>query len=287
MKINIQKNKKIGVLLFSKWHGKENIGSSRIRGHWLINHWEDAEVFQQGAKYDAVIFQKTYWSEYCKVYKGIKILDLCDPDWLEGTNIKQAIDECDAITTSTESLRDAVKQFTNKPVVYIPDRHDLNEFKEKKIHKGKAKWVCWFGYSHNSKVLDMTISALKKYGLKLKVISNARPFYLKADKNVKYEWENPNWNFNREVLECDFVIMPPYSGPKRKYKSPNKIITSWALGMPVATNVEELKRFIDPEERIKEAKKRLEEVKRDWNVENSIQQFKNLIKQIQNGKISR
>ena len=291
---NIEKqNNKIkgAVLTFEKWHGKEYIGSSRIRGHWLVKAWNkmeskssSLEVFQQGAKYDAIIFQKTYWPAYCKEYKGIKILDMCDPDWLEMMEVKQMIDECDAVTTSTEALRDAIKQFTDKSVIHIPDRHDLNEFTERKVHQGQAKWVCWFGYSHNNRSLDMVMSTLKKYNLKLKVISNCRPFYSKADKNVKYEWENPNWSFNKELLECDFVVMPPNTTPRGKYKSQNKIITSWALGMPVATNPNELKRFMDSEERKKEAEKRLQEVREKWDIRTSVQQFQQLINDIKKWK---
>jgi len=73
-----------GILLFEKWHGKENIGSSRIRGHWLVKYWSEVEprdmeleLFKQGAKYDFVIFQKVYWLDFVKEFNGIKILDLC------------------------------------------------------------------------------------------------------------------------------------------------------------------------------------------------------------------
>jgi len=62
--------------------GRKDIGSSRIRGEWLANNCGDTEIFIQGKAYDVVIYQKAYWVEHAKLFKGIKILDLCDPDWL-------------------------------------------------------------------------------------------------------------------------------------------------------------------------------------------------------------
>ncbi|MHA1329543.1 MAG: hypothetical protein ACTSR2_00565 [Candidatus Hodarchaeales archaeon] len=271
--------KKVGILLFEQWHGRENVGSSRIRGHWLIKYWPEAEVFQQGGKYDVVIFQKCYWPEYVRAFNGIKIFDLCDPDWLDTLPIKEVIDYCDAVTTSTEALRDEVQKFTDKPVIFIPDRQDLEFHNKQKVHKGRAKKVCWYGYSHNAKVLDKAIWSIKSFGLELVVISNLRPFYQKADKNIKWELET----INDEILKCDFVVMPPDTRPRGRFKSNNKITKAWALGMPVATNIEELKRFLDPEERKKEAKKRLKEVKEKYDVRLSVKEFKDLINQISYG----
>lgn len=280
-------NTKVGILLFEQWHGKQHIGSSRIRGHWLVKYWPESEVFTQGEKYDAIIFQKCFWLDYVKAYKGIKILDLCDPEWLDTVPLTEIIDNCDAVTTSTEVLRDEIQKFTDKPVVFIPDRQDLNFHNIQKKHEGKAKMVVWFGYSHNSKVLDMTLVVLKKYNLKLKVISDTRPPYMKADKNVKYDWSNPKFDFNKEVLEGDIVLMPVDTRPRARFKSKNKTHTAWALGMPVATTPDELVRFLDPEERKKEAEKRLKEVKEKWSIEKSVEEFKNLIEKLKNAKTRR
>lgn len=268
---------KTGILTFEAWHGKQNIGSSRIRGHWLIKYWKEAELFQQGAKYDAVIFQKVYWLEYLKNFKGVKILDLCDPDWLDTVPIVEVIDECDAVTTSTRTLKEAVEQFTDKPVFFIPDRQDLKAHPYiKKEHKGKAEWAVWFGYSHNAKVLDRTIRTLRKNNLKLKVISNCRPPYSKADMNVRYDWEDPEFDFNKEVASCDFVLMPPDTRPRGKFKSKNKIFTAWALGVPVVSTKQELTEFLDPGKRQKEHEL-LEERRKVLDVRISVKEFKELI----------
>jgi len=282
--MSVFNNKPIGFLTFGAWHGKEHIGSSRIRAQWLINNWPMAELFQQGAKYDVIIFQKTYWLDYVKEFKGIKILDLADPDWLEGLPIKGIIDNCDAVTTSTEALAVDIRRFTDKPVLCIPDRVDLNVHPFIKKHKDNMGWACWFGYSHNAKTLDVAIPTLTRHKIKLKVISDSRPPYAKADQNVKYDWNNPAFDFNREVIECDFVLMPKDERAKGKFKSNNKTITSWALGMPVATNPQEVKRFLNIEERKKEADIRIKEVRELWDVKSSIIEMKNLIKELEDGK---
>ena len=141
--------------------------------------------------------------------------------------------------------------------------------------------VVWFGYSGNAKVLDKTILSLKRNKLKLKVISDCRPPYLKGNMNVKYDWDNPEFDFNKEILEADFCLLPEDTRPKGKFKSKNKTYTAWALGMPVATNPDELKKFLDPEERRKEAGLRLKEVREKFDVKQSVQDFKNLIKELQ------
>jgi len=68
---------------FDQWQGKFNIGSSTIRCDWVIKQWPEAKRFKFGENPDCIIYQKAYWIDHMKEYKGIKILDICDPDWLE------------------------------------------------------------------------------------------------------------------------------------------------------------------------------------------------------------
>lgn len=275
------KNMKIGILLFENWHRRGPAGSSKIRGHWLIKYWDEAEIFQQGGKYDAVIFQKCYWTDYVKEYNGIKILDMCDPDWLDTMPVVEVIQYCDAVTTSTEELRDEIKKFAgDKPVVYIPDRQDLEFHNVQKVHEGIAKKVIWFGYAHNSHVLDKTIAFLRKNNLELTVLSNCRPPYAKAKTNIKYDWPNPEFDFNKIVIDNDIVLMPENLSARGRFKSPNKTYTAWSLGMPVAVTPEDIKRFMDPEERKKEAELRLKEVREKYDARQSVKEFKQLIEQI-------
>ena len=58
---------------------------------------------------------------------------------------------------------------------------------------------------------------------------------------------------NREIIKSDFVVMPGSTDPNSRFKSNNKTVNAWLLGMPVATSIEEFERFLDPIERQKEA----------------------------------
>ena len=79
---------KVSILTFDKWHGRRigTIGSSIIRARWLLPHWPEAKLWTHGMRADVYIFQKVYWPAFMKDCQGIKILDLCDPDWFNNKN---------------------------------------------------------------------------------------------------------------------------------------------------------------------------------------------------------
>lgn len=285
MEINTLKNR-IGLHLFEKHHGRKNIGSSRIRGHWLANNWEEAEIFKMGNDYDVCLYQKSYWVQHAKNFKGIKILDICDPDWLHWSHqFMEMIEEVDAITTSTEELAKSIRNFTDKKVICIPDRLDLSLYKGRKFHAGQAQSVVWFGYSSGFDMVKSTLNFLKKHKLDLIVIAD-KGFIMPSGYN-DINLTNYKWNIdtvNDDIRNGDIVINPQGNNGKWKYKSNNKTLTSWALGMPVATNLDELKKFLDPDERTKEVELRRKELKEKWDIKQSIREYQNLIESIQNKK---
>lgn len=279
---------KVGILTNEQHTNaqKDSVGSSRIRGKWVVKYWPEAEEFKIGVKYDAIIFQKAYFLEYMRVYDGVKILDLCDPDWVDNKPVIQAAELCDAITVSSQGLYDYLSKIVSKPVYLIPDRVDLEAHREKKVHQGRAKGVVWFGYNHNQQVLDGVIPALKRLGLTLTVISDL-PYYPTASiagiepawlqgniKNVKYDQET----VNEEIIAGGDMLLNnrPEFG-KFLYKSENKTIIGWALGMPVVKSAEDLERFMEPEERVKEAEARYKEVVELWRTELSVAEYKHAI----------
>ncbi len=271
--------KTIGILTFEKYLGKRGIGSSRIRGEWLTKHWKDAEIFVQGRKYEICIYQKAYFVEHAKAFKGIKILDICDADFLHwGYRTKEMIEEVDAVVTSTESLAESLRAFTNVPVVCIPDRIDTDEILKHKYHKGDAKWVAWFGYSSNFEMLRPVINFLKRNNLNLIVISDSGfsiPTSIKGIKlrNLPHSWDT----LYDDLLEADIVVNPQSSRGKWRYKSNNKTILAWSLGLPVAQTVDDLKKFISETERRKEQVLRFKEVEDKWKIEYSVNEYKKLI----------
>lgn len=283
---------KIGILLFEIFHGRLNIGSSRIRGHWLVKNWPEAEVWKYGAEYDVVIYQKCYWIEHAQNFKGVKILDMCDADFLHwGYRIKQMIDLCDAVTTSTVALAEFIVKYTDKPVWYIPDRLDFEEVSElKKEHKGDAKKAAWFGYSENFPMLDSAVNALPKNGIKeLIVIANkTKPYMLPANLKDKIVLWNYPWTpetVNQDLLKADIVLNPQSKKGRWKYKSNNKDLTAWSLGLPAVHNEEELKSFKTEEARIIEGNNRYHEVREKYDVKKSVEEFKKLIQEIYANRI--
>ncbi len=242
---------KIGFLTMEKYDNRraDSVGSSRIRGRWVMKYEPRIEEFKNGVHYDAVIYQKAYYKEHMLRYPGIKIFDLCDPDWMEGKPITEVAELVDGFTVPTKPLADFIKKLTNKPVLIIPDRIDPEVHVPQKLeHIGKARSVVWFGYSSNQVVLDQCLIYLRQKLLQLVVVSEKN--YPDADINVPWNWTT----FNDEIIKHDFVLMPDYkTNLRHSFKSPNKTLTSWALKMPVAVTPEDIDLFMDPAERQKAA----------------------------------
>lgn len=276
--------KTVGIITMEKVENRKinSVGSSRIRARWLLNYWPEAEEWTMGRKYDVVIFQKAYFKKLAEEFKGIKIFDICDPDWLDPRPVFEMISYCDAVTVPTQPLADFLKKMTKKPVYIIPDRVNLDEIKYVKFeHKGKAKNAVWFGYSSNLKYITRTFDFLHGKGLSLTLISDEQLDHLETPlqyRFIKYRYET----INEEVIKADFVLMPDTADPdgRLKYKSNNKIIQSWAWGMPVAKTPDEINRFMDGEERQKESEARLKEVAEKYDVRLSVEEYRKVINTI-------
>jgi len=283
---NLINMKTIGIITMEKVENREfnSVGSSRIRARWLLPYWEEAEEYHIGRKYDVLIFQKAYYKKMLQDFQGIKIFDICDPDWLEPKPVFETISYCNAVVCATETLAEYIKKFVkNKPIIIIPDRVNLDEVKIiHPEHKEKAKTCVWFGYSSNLIYVERTFDFLASMGLSLTIISEttmALPQTKLDYKFIKYRFNL----INEEVVKYDFVIMPDTSpdtldlNGRLKYKSNNKTIQSWAWGMPVAYNPKDIERFMSGEEREKERLLRLKEVKEKWDVRLSVKEYKELI----------
>lgn len=271
-------NKTVGFVLFESYLQRKNIGSSRIRGRWLIEAMPEAELFVQGKDYETIIFQKVYWKEMARAFKGKKILDICDPDWLDGFEIVSFLKEMDAVTVPTEALKKVISMFTDKPVIVIPDRVKMDEMRPPKVHEGRAKQVVWFGYSHNTDVLDGTLMTLKKMGLSLKVISDGN--YVTSECKVEnVKWDALTWQ--DEILTADICLLPEKLKGRAKFKSQNKTHQSWALGMPVAKTPADLERFMDADVRRWEAGENLKWMRENGDVSKSVDEMRQVIDSIQ------
>jgi len=278
----------IGILTMEKFERRKvgSVGSSRIRGDWIIKYLKEAEEFLIGKNYDAVIYQKAYYKDHMKAYNGIKIFDLCDPDWLDSRPIVEVASMVDAFTVSTDALREALIKFVDIPVYVIPDRMDLDFYSNpKKEHTGKSKSCVYFGYSGNAQVvLPQAIETLKYFDLELTVISDSplieSGFY--KSKFVKYD----NETVNSEIIKHDFVLLPdaPTSNYKFSFKSNNKTVSARLLNMPVAKNAEDIERLMSAEERQKEVAKYGESTRKAYDVQLSAIDYLDLIKSLHSSK---
>jgi len=272
----------IGFVTFEQYHRKANIGSTRIRCEWPVKYWDDAEIYHIGRKYDALIYQKCYWVEHAKQFEGIKILDLCDADWLSwGYAIVEMIENVDAITCSSRAIAEFIVNVTDKPVWVIPDRLDLDAIIPKKEHEGELKKVVWFGYQHNQEQIGPAIPALIKRDLELIVISEKPyivPSYGKKLEITNLPWSNEHWQ--KDIQKGDAILCPNNKKGRFYYKSDNKVIQAWALGMPVAVIDKDLDKFSSQEARRSESEMRLKEVVKSYNVKDSVKEYKELIDEI-------
>lgn len=266
----------VGIITFENYHQKSDIASSRIRAKWLIKYWEEAEEFIQGKDYDVVIYQKAYWKEHARAYKGLKILDICDPDWLENFPVKEFADLMDVITVPTEALKEALSKFTETPVFVIKDRIDMSSLPEPKIHSDdQATKAVWFGYSQNLHVLEPALTLVQKMGLIMKVVTNA------TYKSLDCEIESVKWTpetSNKEIQDADFAILPRPDNRTNRFKSENKEILAIALGLPVAKTADDIKRFMNPDERKKEMLEKRPGVMEEYDVKKSVEEMRKLIK---------
>lgn len=287
----------VGLLTFEKFHRKklDSIGGSRIRMNTLLRYWDSAELFKYGRKYDVVIYQKVYWTDHPKSFKGIKIFDLCDPDYLHwGHMVVEMISYCDAVTVATPELAEDVAHFTDKPIWVIPDRLDLNAYPYKKEHSGRAKVIGWYGYSQNYAVINesgiikalVDLNAKEGGDMEFVVISDniyMPPVFAKD----KLKVTNYKWTVNtvdKDIQTCDIIVNPKLNSGAWRYKSNNKTIHSWALGVPVATNLKELTRLMDAENRIEEIKIRQQELVANYDIRASVKEYMMLIETITQSK---
>lgn len=279
----------IRFITMEQHHAKTNVGSTKIRVHNLLKHWPEAELYKYGEKPDVLIYQKVYVGKDYKVpitFPATKILDICDPDWLEGVPIKETVDAMDAVVVPTEPLAEFIRQLTDKPVRVIKDRFDMSDFPPKKVHKGKAKRVVWFGYQHNTGALKLAVQSFERRGLALTVVSDHDPIasrwaanpgeYEKKYKYVKYLPETAY----QEIQKADVCVLPKMNRPQDRFKSENKTVIAQLLGLPVAIDANELDKLMDASARNLAVNTIYDKLKQEYDCRLSVKEYKELIDEV-------
>lgn len=245
-------------ITFNQYRNYKQTAGSYLRAYQIMPYME-AEEFKAGKKYDVVICQKAYYVPDAR----IKILDICDPDYFTMHNT-HLYNKFDAITTSTKRLKQDIEQYTDKPLVHIPDRYDLKLLPKPKEVK-EIKKAVWFGYSDNFETIEQAIPAIKRRGLKLTIISD-QCYNTEGVTNKIF----PGWGkeYFKMIQENDIAILPKLSLGKYKYKSNNKKVLAQLLGLKTAETEEELD---NPQHKDRT---------KEYCIERSVEQLKELIKKL-------
>ena len=275
-----------GIIPFTYFGGAQKlVGSTFLRVDCLASCTSDFEKWIHGKKYDNLIFQKAYWKEMMEMFEGPKILDVCDPDWLrECVDIVKIGNLVHAITCSSEGLTRLMKNyFPQKIVVHVPDRLNPKVFPlPRGKHEGIAKKVIWFGFIHNAhETLEQLLPAIKENNLALTIISD-RP-YSKEDGILELNAEHIVYDQRTAynlIKEADIVLNPKSEIAFYKYKSNNKTLIGWKLGLPVAITNDDLMRLIDPEERNKEVMEMQTIFEKEYHINKSAEQYREIIASI-------
>jgi len=298
---------------------KGYLASSRIRGHYLAKYWDECDDFFYPKNfpkikndffnpknqldilkdYNAVILNKTYEWRLAELLreKGISVIvDCCDPDWLSSHSGPQRVSDClktfeyaDCVVVNGKAMEKSVKEVYRGRVEIIPDRLDLEGLPQKKRHNDELKSIVWYGYSENLRVLEPYLKQIINMGLDITIISDkffdnfilTNCKYRPSEKITFKHW-HPD-TISQQIIEHDCVFV---GKDKDKYlsqfKSPNRAMTGYALNMPVAYDINDLKKLISREERIKDAFNGNKLCREKYDIRHSVYEYDKLIKQLIN-----
>ena len=294
---------------------KGYLASSRIRGHWLAKHWPECddhfypENFPQYAgdffkpenqfailkDYSVVIFNKTYeWrlAEKLKENGQAVIVDFCDPDFLLSHSSEQRVKDClktlryaDLAVVNGEAIKQELKKFYKGPIEIVPDRIDFEFYQPRKeVHREDLRKVVWYGYSENLRVLEPYLKDILDRGIEVMIISDKffENFFL-AD--CKYDpsemitfkvWEPAS--YCQHIVSCDAVFIGRDTDPYlSKFKSPNRAMAGYALGMPVAYDIADLEKLKSPQARYEDAEKNYRLVREKLDISHSVKQYRDIV----------
>lgn len=254
-----------------------------------MKYWPEFKLYKYGENPEVLIFQKVYWLPdytFPEHFPGIKILDICDPDWLDNVYIKRTIDAMDAVTVPSKGLQEFLQQLTDKPVRIIKDRFDMEFVPKLRKHKDEPLKAVWFGYAHNAEVLQRgAIKILEQKGIELTIISDDDPLAWRWAENEDYKKKYKFYKYSEETIyerlsESNICILPEGYRPKDKYKSNNKTIKAYLASLPVVKDIDDLEKYSSVDARNKSAEYNYTKAVKEYDVKLSVKEMKELIDEI-------
>jgi hypothetical protein len=150
-----------------------------------------------------------------------------------------------------------------------------------------VKKLVWFGFIPNAnETLQQFSAVIKEYNLELTIIAD-RPY---SQEDAIHELHPAYFQFNHNtaytiIQDHDVVLNPWSTKTSFKYKSNNKTVISWKLGLPVAETPDQLVRFFELAERLKEVEEKQEMVTQQYNIFRSIDQYRSVFEEIMRKKL--
>lgn len=282
--------------------------SSRIRAWQVVDAWNHPDVTcsqwkQLGdierVEADVVVLQKMKPSftgdkilERLKQRTGCRIIwDMSDPEWCTRGDVffQRVAAHVDEFVMSTKGLQGALEDDHGIKSVVIEDR--LPYTPHQKVHTPtEVPCLVWFGMFPNRDVSIVT--ALQTFyrlnandvTYTIKIIDDQPNVELPdADKHIRSLVTYTEWRldtFERELLEGDVALLPPFPGEWGKMKSWNKQLTAAWAGLPTSDgqNYTVLKQLLTDFE-YRQARGRFARAwaEREGNVLQSVQQWKDLL----------
>jgi hypothetical protein len=258
---------------------------------------------QDYMEYDVIIFQKAFITDVphnmAESFKGLKIMDVANPEWEFGDERNKQffrmLEKMDCCVVASEAFKHFLTRFVSIPYFIIPDREDLTKFTLRKQHAYiENPLYVWHGRSKAFiRVLKTFMPTIKKKKYRLKIIgdrvndghSHHEKRYGYFDHIEKVVLWKKDTEY-AELIEGDIGINPPWLVDYHKWATHAKSLKMWALGLPVATTLDELEKFRDLDERIKEAEYRLQWMKENYDVKLSKGDWENVLTSMLGRKIT-
>lgn len=252
----------------------------RIRCTYLAPYL-NADIYnktQNLEEYNVIIYQKAHTENVlplARKYKHkIQIYDGGEPEWTRHKRdyLKEYFRCMTCVVTPSKSLSDGYSDYYKIDSYVLPDRYDLTQFNEKKIHKNlnyKDITIVWFGNVPSFQRVEFMIPYIKRNGFNFITITSCKV----VDYGEFVVWRLDD--SNSHIIRGDIVINPLDA---LKYRSTNKTVLSWLLGMPVAETLQDIEKYLDYNKRILESKYRYTYARRYYDIKQSADDYREIIK---------
>lgn len=209
---------------FLPWGGLD-IASSRLRVHKVVPYMEDAVIgtpdsYKPG---DVLIIQKALRKdEMEKAQKqGAKVIYDIDDNYMDKRDFVEMCENADLVTVGSSYFH---RYFPDAPV--IDDSLDWDGMKKEDYTQKKL--VGWHGYG-NLNYIQAVAPVFEVKGWRIRAVVGTLYMGHYSQYDVK------EWNLNtidKNLSECDMVAIYLPEDDFSQAKGMNKLIKSWAIGLP-------------------------------------------------------